>query len=120
MKRLTLASVFLSGVLMAGMGNNMPSYSDFDADGNGEVTQTEFENAQQTRMTEQAEAGKQMRNAGNAPTFEDVDTNNDGVLTQVEFQNHQKTQMQERMNQNPNMGQGKGMGQGNGARQGGM
>ena len=43
MKRLTLASLLLSSILLAGMGNNMPTFGDFDTDGNGEVTQAEFE-----------------------------------------------------------------------------
>ena len=118
MKRLIFVSLFISGALLAAMGGNMPSYSDFDTDGNGKVTQTEFKNAQQTRMSKQAESGKMMRNADNAPMFKDLDTNNDGIVTPVEFRNHQRTQMQNRVNQNPNMGQGSGMGQGTGMGQG--
>ncbi|MBU1658187.1 EF-hand domain-containing protein [bacterium] len=92
MKRLTLASLVIGSALIAGMGFNMPSYSDFDTDKNGKITQTEFENAQKARMTKQAEAGKMMRNAGNAPTFKNMDTNNDGVIDTSEFSKHQQEQ----------------------------
>jgi hypothetical protein len=105
MKRLTLVSLLISSALIAGMGYNMPSYSDFDTDNNGKITQAEFENAQQKRMTEQAEAGKMMRNAANAPTFKDADTNNDGSIDASEFKNHHQKQ-------NAQMGQRNGMGQG--------
>ena len=87
-----LASLLVSGALIAGMGYNMPSYSDFDTDNNGKITQAEFENAQQARMKKQAEAGKMMRNAVNAPTFKDMDTNNDGVMDASEFSDHQQEQ----------------------------
>lgn len=101
MKRLTLAGLLVSSALMAGMGYNMPSFGDFDTDKNGKITQAEFENGQQKRMTQQAEAGKMMRNAANAPTFKDIDTNHDGVIDAAEFKAHQQSCM----------GQGKGMGQ---------
>lgn len=106
MKRLTLASLLISSALIAGMGYNMPSYSDFDTDNNGKVTQTEFENAQQARMTKQAEAGRMMRNAGNAPTFKDIDTNNDGLIDSSEFSKH-KQEQKAKMGQDSGMGQGK-------------
>ena len=92
MKLLTLAGLLLSSALIAGMGYNMPSYSDFDTDNNGQITQTEFENARQARMMKNAEAGKMMRNAGNAPSFKDIDTNSDGVIDAAEFSKHQQEQ----------------------------
>ncbi len=120
MKYLTLASMLVSCTLMAVTGANIPLFDDFDTDGNGVLTQTEFKNAQQTRMQKQAEAGKQMRNAGNAPAFKDIDANNDGSVTPAEFRNHQSTQMQNSMNSNNNVNMGKcsGMGQGAGMGQG--
>jgi Ca2+-binding EF-hand superfamily protein len=101
MKTLLITALLLSSALLAGRGNMMPSYSDFDTNADGKVTQSEFENTQQKRMIAKAEAGKMMRNAGNAPQFSDVDTNNDGTISVEEFQTHQA-------NHKANMGRGQG------------
>lgn len=42
MKRLTLASLLVSSALMGEIGFNIPSFSDFDADKNGKITQSEL------------------------------------------------------------------------------
>lgn len=107
MKYVLIAGLVVGSVLVAGMGNMVPSFSDFDSDKDGKVTQTEFENTQQKRMTEKAEAGKMMRNAQNAPTFEDIDTNADGSFDATEFSAHQVKQRAV----NQGMGMGKGQGQ---------
>ncbi|WP_345972726.1 EF-hand domain-containing protein [Sulfurimonas diazotrophicus] len=97
----------MSGGMQSGMqGRMMSSFNDFDANGDGAITQTEFENAQQARMAKQAESGKMMRNAANAPAFGDVDTNGDGTIDPTEFKNHQMNQMQQRPG---GQGMGKGM-----------
>jgi Ca2+-binding EF-hand superfamily protein len=103
MKYVLVASLALSGVLMAQMGNIVPSYSDFDSDGNGKITQEEFENTQQKRMSEKAESGKMMKNAQNAPAFKDIDTNNDGNIDATEFAQHQMANRGQK-------GKGNGMG----------
>ena len=72
-----------------GMGRNMPTFSEFDTDNDGKLTQTEFQAAQQARMTERAEQGFPMRNIANASRFEDIDANGDGVVNEDEFQRHQ-------------------------------
>jgi hypothetical protein len=104
MKRYALAAVLLGSTLFAAQGM-MSSFNDFDANGDGKITQKEFEQAQQARQQKQAESGKMMRNVANAPTFPDIDTNKDGVIDAAEFRNHQMMRMQQR----PGMGQGKGM-----------
>ncbi len=116
MKLLTLTSILVGCTLMAVTGPNMPAFNDFDTDGNGVLTQTEYKNAHQARMKKQEKAGKMMRNAGNAPVFKDIDSNNDGSVTPAEFRNHQRTQMQNRINSNNNVNMGKcsGMGEGQG------
>jgi Fic family protein len=116
MKRFSIAALLLGSALLAAPGM-MASFNDFDTDGNGKITQTEFENTQQAKMAQQAESGRMMRNAGNAPAFGDIDTNKDGVIDATEFKNHQQTRMQNRPG---GMGQGQGMKCGAGKCGGGM
>jgi len=101
---------------MAAMGQNMPSFNDYDTNKDGKITQKEFTYQQQERMQKKAEEGKMMRNAGNAPSFSDIDTNGDGVINRNEFRNHQKMQMRNKNMQKNGMGKcsGQGMGQGMG------
>jgi len=94
MKRYGIAAILLGSALFAAQGM-MSSFNDFDTNGDGKITQTEFENAQQARQQKQAESGKMMKNVANAPAFGDIDTNKDGVIDATEFKNHQMTRMQQ-------------------------
>lgn len=84
----------------------MPAFTDYDLNNDGEVTQKEFDEARAKRMQQRAEEGKMMRNAPNAPTFESIDTNNDGNISPDEFKAHQTQQMN---NPKKGMMQGQGM-----------
>jgi len=95
MKRFALTAILLGSTLFAAQGM-MSSFNDFDANGDGKITQKEFEKTQQARQQKQAESGKMMKNVGNAPTFGDIDANNDGVIDPTEFRNHQMNRMQQR------------------------
>lgn len=109
MKTFMIASLLLSTALMAGMGRNMPSFSDFDANGDGKVTQKEFKSTQQKRMAEKTDMAKMMRNAGNASAFKDIDTDNNGKIDAKEFNAHQMMQKGKMGNMGKgmnNMGQG--------------
>ncbi|WP_328983428.1 EF-hand domain-containing protein [Thiorhodovibrio winogradskyi] len=68
-----------------GAGRMMPSFSDFDADGDGQITQEEFEQARAERIAERSSQGYQMRGLADAPSFADLDTNGDGTLDEKEF-----------------------------------
>ena len=103
MKTLLIVALMTTGLFAAGQGNMMPSYSDFDTNNDGKVTQEEFENTQQKKMTIRAEEGRMMRNAGNAPGYSDIDANGDGNIDKEEFQSHQAKNRQ-------NRGQGRGQG----------
>lgn len=114
MKRLTFAAALLLGTALFAAPGARPAFSDFDTDGDGQITQSEFESVQQARMAEQAESGKMMRNAGNAPQFGDIDTDNNGMIDANEFQTHQQNRMQNRPGKGQGMGGGAGQGKGGG------
>jgi len=112
MKKITLVMLLVSGALVAAMNQNMSSFSDFDVDANGKVTQSEFENLQQKKMIANANAGKLMKNAGNVPTFSMVDANKDGFIDVNEFNVQQQKNMQRQMSQRVNKVRGSGINQG--------
>lgn len=72
-----------------GMGRNMPTFSEYDLNGDGNITEQEFNEARTQRRSERAQQGYPMRNAGNAPTFKELDGNGDGVVNADEFAAHQ-------------------------------
>jgi len=86
--------VVLAGSVMAmgggkGMKGNMPTYSDFDLDGDGKIVEQEFNQAHAKRMSEVAAEGRQMKHAGEFPGFAGIDSNDDGVISEQEFATHQ-------------------------------
>lgn len=87
------------------------TFTTFDQDGNGIVTEQEFDSARAQRMAARAGAGAPMRGAANAPSFADFDQNGDGKLTAAEFTTVQQARMQAR----PGMGMGPGAGMGPGS-----
>ena len=106
MKTLLIVALIVTGALATGQGRNMQSYSSLDTNGDGKVTQVEFENMQQSKMIKQAEAGKMMRNVANAPHFSDIDTNSDGNIDKNEFATQQLKQ-QAKNSKNKSRGQGR-------------
>ena len=62
-----------------------PTFEQFDADGDGFVSEEEFVTFRAARMKERAEAGHMMRGAAKAPPFSDFDANGDGKLDLDEF-----------------------------------
>ena len=62
-----------------------PSFEQFDADGDGFVSEQEFVTFRAARMQERAEAGHMMRGAAKAPPFSEIDSNGDGKLDRDEF-----------------------------------
>lgn len=69
--------------------DHMPVFSDFDLDGDGVMTESEFNEGHAARMSEMAAAGHKMRHAGKAPGFSGIDANGDGQVTKEEFKAHQ-------------------------------
>ena len=68
----------------------MPQFSDYDLNNDGAIEEKEFDDARAKRMSERAQEGRMLKNAGNAPAFADIDTDKNGKITPDEFQAHQQ------------------------------
>lgn len=66
----------------------MPSFSEFDLNKDGKITEEEFTDARTARITKRLQEGYQMRGLANAPSFADMDTNHDGAISPEEFSEH--------------------------------
>lgn len=85
-----------------GMGQNciknQPTFTEFDLNNDGAITQKELEEVRTKRMNQKAKEGKMLRNAGKAPSFATMDKDNDGILNQEEFRLHQTEQVKSKGN----------------------
>lgn len=73
-------------------GRNLPAFTDYDLNADGQLTQQEFEAARSERIQERAKQGGLMRNLSNAPAFADIDTDGNGTISAQEFAAHQTQQ----------------------------
>ena len=71
-----------------------PVFSDFDENGDGFVSEEEFNSFRAARMAAKAEAGKPMKGAATAPSFSDLDSDGDGMLSEAELIAGQKAHRQ--------------------------
>ncbi|MGB1262766.1 MAG: EF-hand domain-containing protein [Cognaticolwellia sp.] len=87
-------------------------FSSYDQDGNGLISEPEFNQIRSERMAIKAKQGRMMKNASNAPLFAYFDQDSDGQITEQELQNGQQAQLQKRgaKGKRPKMGQGRGKG----------
>lgn len=72
---------------------NMPAFTDYDLDDDGNVTEKEFYTARNNRVRQRILEGKKMRNMSNAPSFSSIDRNGDKQLSEEEFNVHQEQHM---------------------------
>jgi len=79
-----LAATLLAGAAAAAPWGP-PGYSTFDRNGDGWVSEEEFQAMRAERMAERAAMGYPMRGARYAPTFSEFDKNGDGNLTPEEI-----------------------------------
>lgn len=77
------------GMGMGRMGGQMPTFSSFDADGDGLISEDEFAQGRAERIKERSQQGYPMRNLANAPSFEAVDQDGDGQIDKQEFESAQ-------------------------------
>ncbi len=96
-----------------GQKHQPPAFSEFDADGDGFVSEDEFTATRSARMKAMAEAGKPMKGAATAPVFSDLDTDGDGMLSEAELTAGQQAHMKA-MHEKHGKGKGMGMHHGNG------
>ena len=86
-----------AGGVRPGMGMQAPSFSEFDLNGDGGLTEQEFYDARAKRMRERAQQGYPMYGASNAPTFQQIDSDGNGVATPAEFAGGQAAHRQRMM-----------------------
>ncbi len=115
--RLAAVAIIAAGSAFSafGQGSTVPphgpmTFSGFDRDGDGIVTEEEFDQVRAERRASRAAAGAPMRGAANAPSFNDFDLNGDGRLAPEEFASVQQSRRQG----GPGMGMGPGYGRGGG------
>ena len=61
------------------------SFETFDRDGNGTISEAEFDAVRGERRSAAAQAGRPMRRAATSLTFKEIDRDGDGQLTREEF-----------------------------------
>jgi hypothetical protein len=68
-----------------GKQHQPPAFTEVDADGDGFVSEEEFNTFHAKRHAAKAEAGKPMKGMASAPAFADIDSDGDGKLTEAEL-----------------------------------
>lgn len=103
MKKVTLISLTLAAMLATGntfacqgMRGGMMPLAGLDKDGNGTVSEEEFNQFRSERLAKMAAMGRPMRNADKAPQFTDIDKDANGEVDDAEFQAARKAHMESR------------------------
>jgi EF-hand domain pair/EF hand len=77
-----------------GKQHQPPAFTEVDADGDGFVSEEEFNNFRAARHAAKAEAGKPMKGMASEPAFADIDSDGDGKLTEAELTAAHQAHMQ--------------------------
>ena len=77
-----------------GQKHTPPPFAEFDTDGNGYVSEDEFNTTRAKHMAAMVEAGMPMKGAASAPAFSDLDTDKDMQLSEEELIAGKKAHMQ--------------------------
>jgi len=75
------------------MPHRPPAFSDFDQDGDGFVSEAEFNATRAARHEAMAKEGHPMKGMATAPSFNDVDSDGDGKLSEAELTAAQQAHM---------------------------
>ena len=75
------------------MRHHPPPFSEFDQDGDGFVTEEEFNAYRAARHEAMAKEGRPMKGMATAPAFSDIDADGDGRLTEAELTAAHKAHM---------------------------
>lgn len=83
-------------------------FANYDQNGDGLISEAEFNATRAERTANRAAEGRPMRGAGAAPAFSDFDSNGDGSLTPDELAAGRQLQQQKRPGRGPASGRGRG------------
>lgn len=93
MKKLIIMALLASGVWAADKPEwviDQPTFSEFDLNKDGKITQSELEDARTERIKERKDEGRRLKNVGERHSFTQIDINKDGSISEEEFLLHQK------------------------------
>lgn len=88
-----------------------PTFTEVDADGDGFVSEAEFNSFRAERHKAMAEAGRPMKGLATAPSFAEVDADGDGKVTAAELKAAQQAHRQAMRAAEKGQGQGMSHGQ---------
>lgn len=95
--RVFFVTAFLTGTASAVMAQQGPMpFHGIDSNGDGVISEQEFNQARADRMAARAAQGRPMRNAANAPAFADLDVDGNGTISRQELMQFRQTRMQAR------------------------
>lgn len=84
----------LSAQAWEGHGQGPAAFTDFDVNGDGSISESEFNTVRGQHMAARAAEGGKMRCAAEAPAFADLDTDGNGQLSADELSAGQKAHME--------------------------
>ncbi len=104
-----MLSIASTAVAQTPPPNGPMPFASYDKNGDGFISEAEFDAARSQRMQENAAQGRPMRGIATAPSFASLDTNHDGKLNLEELLAGQRAQQAQR---GPRGGGGGGGGRG--------
>ena len=100
------------------MRHQPPPVSAVDQEGDGFVSEDEFNSTRAARHEAMAKDGRPMKGMATAPSFNDVDTDGDGKLSEAELTTAQQAHMKSMHEAHAGMAGGAGMGMHHGMHKG--